>query len=384
MLVEVIGTGFQNQGAALMLMAIEERLRQWKPDLRIAVRPSIGPFESRARLGLLQIFDARKAGRAGWVIERLFHRGYRQRFGMVMREEVSHVLDASGYALGDPWRDQPELVEVKARLYEELAKTGVKIALMPQAIGPFEDERVRLASRRVLDVATIVFARDPDSLAASQEIMADKSKLHLAPDFTNLLSAKAPAVLPQGERPFALIPNEQMLKHNDGLSQDAYVRFFARCADQGKQAGLDPFILLHENKRDRPLAVMIAEAASLDLPVQECVDARELKGVLAVCHGSVGSRFHGLVSALAQGVPCIGTSWAHKYRHLFNDYEIGHMLINDVTDQVHVEGCLEHLFNKERRRRLARALQQRSQALKAESERMWERLLSSCDIPKAR
>jgi len=377
MIIEVIGTGFQNQGAALMLMAIEQRLRQWDPAVPIAVRPSIGPFRSRARLGLLQIMDVRKAGRSGWLIERLFHRGYRERFGMVMQEEITHVLDGSGYALGDPWQDQPEQIEVKAQFYEQLRASGVNIALMPQALGPFKDARVRAASQRVLETASIVFARDPDSLAAGREVMADSSKLHLAPDFTNLLSGKTPTSPPQGQHPLALIPNEQMLKHNEGLSLEAYVRFFARCADEGKGAGLDPFLLLHESKRDRPLAAMIQQVAKTPLAIYESADARELKGMLGLCSATVGSRFHGLVSALAQGIPSIGTSWSHKYRYLFDDYQTGPLLIEDLADEARIASSLGTLFDPGKRQQLAAQLKQQSQLLKGHSERMWEQMLAT-------
>lgn len=377
MIIEVIGTGFQNQGAALMLMAVEQRLREWNPDVPIAVRPGIGPFRSRARLGLLQILDARKAGRSGWLIERLLHRGYRERFGMVLQNEVTHILDASGYALGDPWHDQPEQIEIKAKFYEERRAAGVRIALLPQALGPFEDLRVRAASKRVLDSAEIVFARDPDSLAAAKTIMADSSKLHLAPDFTNLLTAKTPVSPPQGERPLALIPNDQMLKHNGGLSSDAYASFFARCAEQGKQAGLDPFLLLHESVRDRPLAEKIQQLSKVPLAIHASDDARELKGILALCKASVGSRFHGLVSALAQGVPSVGTSWSHKYRYLFDDYQMGPLLIEDLSDEARIAGSLALLFDDNSRKQLAAQLDQQTQVLKGRSERMWEQMLAS-------
>ncbi len=376
MIIEVIGTGFQNQGAALMLMAVEQRLREWNRDVAIAVRPGIGPYRSRARLGLLQILDARKAGRSGWLIERLLHRGYRERFGMILQNEVTHILDASGYALGDPWQDQPELIEVKAKAYEERRAAGMRIALLPQALGPFGDERVRAASKRVLDSAEIVFARDPGSLAAAKTIMADSSKLHLAPDFTNLLTANTPTSPPQGERPLALIPNDQMLKHNGGLSSDAYVSFFARCAEQGKQAGLDPFLLLHESVRDRSLATQIQQVSNVPLAIHESDDARELKGILALCEACVGSRFHGLVSALAQGVPSIGTSWSHKYRHLFDDYDMGQLLIEDLADEATVKRCLSLLFDETSRKQLAAVLAKRSQDLKGQSHQMWDRLLA--------
>jgi colanic acid/amylovoran biosynthesis protein len=80
-------------------------------------------------------------------------------------------------------------------------------------------------------------------------------------------------------------------------------------------------VLVHE-ERDRELADRLAHEAGLSDPVAQFDDPLELKGILGACAFSVGSRFHGLVSALSQGVPCLGTSWSHKYRELFDDYGI--------------------------------------------------------------
>ena len=106
MIIEIRGTGFANVGAELMLASIVERIGGAIPGVQFVVEPHIGPFVRRAKYGLLQVFDVRTAGRMGPIIERLFHRGYRGRYGLVTRSEIDITLDASGFALGDAWETE--------------------------------------------------------------------------------------------------------------------------------------------------------------------------------------------------------------------------------------------------------------------------------------
>jgi colanic acid/amylovoran biosynthesis protein len=79
------------------------------------------------------------------------------------------------------------------------------------------------------------------------------------------------------------------------------------------------------------------------------------------------SRFHGCVSALSQGVPCIGTSWSHKYQHLYADYACADWLVGlDATD-----GVLEDLMAQCTSPELKRSLLEHSAKLQQLATNMW-------------
>ena len=46
----------------------------------------------------------------------------------------------------------------------------------------------------------------------------------------------------------------------------------------------------------------------------------KLKALISTAYLCVTSRFHGVASALNSCVPCLATSWSHKYEELFRDY----------------------------------------------------------------
>ena len=74
----------------------------------------------------------------------------------------------------------------------------------------------------------------------------------------------------------------------------------------------------------------MSEAAG-GTPIVKETNPLHIKGILGACDAAVGSRFHGLVSALSQGVPSLATGWSHKYQRLFEDYGFSEGLVS-VTD----------------------------------------------------
>lgn len=373
MIWQFTGVGPHNKGAELMFLAMRDKVLEIDPEARIAMLPgTVGDYEWRSRQGLWQVLDPQQSGRLGWLRDRLLHGGYRERFGIVHQREVEVVLDASGFALGDQWK--AEWIDGTATYYERLRRQGTKIILLPQAMGPFEKPAVRDAARRVLNAADLVFARDSESLEYAGALCEAKragEKIRLAPDFTNLLKGR----LPQGWQPrpdqqVAIIPNRQMLENGGDGFHEHYIQSMASAMTRAQHDGLDPFVLIHE-VHDRELGEKIASQADLPDAVEQFNDPLELKGILGQCAYSVGSRFHGLINCLSQGVPAVGTSWSHKYRHLFDDYSAAELLVRDASD---FDRGMSLLGTADDRAVVAENVREAAGPLRSRAEQMWQQV----------
>jgi polysaccharide pyruvyl transferase WcaK-like protein len=362
------GVGPHNKGAELMLIAILEQLSSRLPRMRPVIAPGIGPYVWRSKLGLYQLFDAKRSGHLGWLRSQLFHQGYRDRFGLVLPEQIDAVLDASGYAFGDPWKI--EHVDAAAREFERYRRFGARIILLPQAFGPFKNARIRAASTRILGAADLVFARDQESFAHCQALLPKHPGLHQAPDFTNLLQCSLPRQWIVEPKHVALVPNSKMVTQVERSTACNYVPAFAKAVRRVHAAGYRPFVLVHE-QNDPILAAKIAEASEIECPVIVESDPLALKAILGCCAFTIGSRFHGLVSALSQGVPSIGTSWSHKYFYLFEDYGVPEWLCSIDDEGERLIHLVDKLCSEHERDKVISQLRKSANTFRYEAEQAW-------------
>ena len=175
----------------------------------------------------------------------------------------------------------------------------------------------------------MMFARDPESQRAANTLLGEEKAI-LSPDFTIALSSVSAHGIDLPERYLAFVPNFRMLKRREDPGGASYTALVQELLCVAQARGLGIVIVLHSRDEDVPLATRIAEVVPGARTVTDA-DPRVLKTVLGGAEAVIGSRFHALVSAMSQGVPCIGLGWAHKYAWLFSDFSAGDYLI-DVAD----------------------------------------------------
>ena len=378
MLIEIKGVQFVNKGAALMLQAIQDRLQRDLPDAEIALTPGLNaPFRSVAAAGAWQ--RLRMPG-APIDLDSLSYRlpqralELGRRYGVVTECDVDAVLDASGFAYGATWGDAP-LVST-AREIERLARHGKPYVFLPQAFGPFPANPAAREFGRALRSAALVCAREPESCAHVAGIAGDLGdRLTVFPDFTIGLpgSPSAAARWSVDRNTALLIPNVHMRtdRNPDATWRSGYVPLLCSLARQLAGLGFVPRILNHEGQADAALCESLREAAGSTAVITEA-DPRALKGVIGTAGIVVCSRYHGCVSALAQGVPCLGTSWSHKYAALFGEFGVAEYLL-DTCDEAAATAALRRLAAD--RDRVSEVLFSRRSALETHVDAMWRRVL---------
>ncbi|WP_411360698.1 polysaccharide pyruvyl transferase family protein [Pseudidiomarina salilacus] len=341
--VEVKGISFANKGAELMLHAIIAQFAERGVPARFVVEPT-GPYERRVTFGLWQKSRyIRKRinllAPVSWLPRRLRHM-----FGIINEAELDLVLDASGFAFGDQW----SALIAHDRLGSSIAKLrsrGVPVIVLPQALGPFERADSQKAFKPVLAHASKVYARDDQSFEFCKKLYSSTENLKRCPDFTNLIKGIPSADFNAEEHQLCFIPNSKMLeKRADG---DSYVEFMVAAIKAAQEAAAKPFILIHEAEADRRLTRQIQAQLATPVPVLDPGHALKIKWIIGQSKAVVSSRFHGLVSALSQGVPVLATGWSHKYHELLADYGCAEQLVEINDGATAALERLQQLLNDE-------------------------------------
>lgn len=373
-LVEIRGPWLLNKGDALMLRAAVDALG--------------GQFDLAAEGGLGERRVPRDAGveglrwgavpaarlSKGWMTRTRraeAHRdaallalpGVPRRLRIRDGRDVVGLLDASGFAYGDQWN--PARMGRRADYYAMLRARGVRLVLAPQAVGPFEKPEVRATAHRLFGLFDRVWARDAASLEHLRGLDLPGDRLARAPDITHLLHGPPP---PRGDWSgrACVVPNARMLDRTDGDVSARYRDFLLTAVGLLRERGADPFLMLHETN-DADLAAEIADRSG----GMEVIDppALEAKSILGACRMVLSSRYHALVGSLSQAAPTIGTSWAHKYDALFEEYDCADMLLSPAApEDALAERLTRALEPGDLRSRLARA----AAAQAARVEAMWE------------
>ncbi len=297
------------------------------------------------------------------------------------------MLDASGFAYGDQWGGRN--IKVLCEEIERLAKHHKGYILLPQAFGPFSQAAEQKLLARALPKAWFVCARDSESYQHLSACVAGKAELHQFADFTNLVTPVLPAVDSKisnnidnpieghiHRKPRCLIiPNAAMLssKNRNQSWRERYLAVLKLAIDTAQQQGMTAVLLNHEGHADADICQQLATMFNPQLQVIEEPDPRKVKGWIATSRLVVCSRFHGCVSALSSGVPCIGTSWSHKYEALFSEYQQAEFLIHaDVT-----ASQLAMLFQQSLQKVIEPQVVKAIADFKIQSEAMWQHLVRS-------
>lgn len=361
MQVLVNGVGSYNGGAELMLIAAAGRVTA------LGARPAADVRRTRRatlrRYGVAGYLSVPRLGRAESLGLAALPAGLTARLGLASSRSVAAVLDASGYAFGDGW-PAPAL-ERRAAAARSWSRRGVPAVYLPQAFGPFRDQRVREASRAALGSARLVHARDEESLGHLRALGLPEEILRLTPDVT--IGLHPPRWTDELPGDVAVVPNVNLVaRSDDPLARERYVAALLRVVDELGRHGHHGFLLLHSTGGDATIAEA-CRARRPALPVVVPPDGLTAKAVLARCRGVVSGRFHGLVSALSSGVPSVAHSWSHKYGHLLEDFGAPGLLCDPFDGTATAGALLDAVADTA----LAERTRERATALGTRVEAMW-------------
>lgn len=378
LIIELRGVEFQNKGAELMLYAILEKLKSEIPSAYFVMeKRSNATISSQRKVGIYTKLNIKKFGIDTSLIGKVFPFFIRERFGFILESEINVVLDGSGFAFGDFWGAE-KAGQRLANHIESWKRQGKTVIMLSQAFGPFEDPKLKEKMKVILNNADLIFARDNYSYEYLKTIPANQTNIHLRPDFTNLITGVAPSSFDADKNQIAIIPNNKLIESKVFLNRNDYIDFLATTVSEIEQAHKKPFFLIHEGVKDLQLAqdVNVRHGKNTSIIVVE--NPLEVKGIIGLCEAVITSRFHGLVSALSQAVPCLCVGWSHKYVALMENYNFSEGLIKN--EQLHGENLrakLELVLTTASQLAIRARLKNASEKQKSLSQDMWKMVVET-------
>jgi len=359
----VVGGGFHNKGAEAMLLTVASCLKERFPSVTVLHYAVHDTWRERLREagvaalakpasvpGVVRRWEELRARLSGAPL-----------LGKRWRPEshggIEAVLDVSGFRSSD----QRGASVSRGRWWQmhRLWAPGVPIVYLPQAWGPFQDRAVRRYTRSMLREASLVYARDKNSLGYLQELGAvSPERLGMAADIAFHFRPAPPDC---GERILAgigargrsgplvgIAPNVRIYELADGEgTQNEYVRLLARvCEYFLRDAGADVAIIPHEVYENETRDDLIFGELLRDVlgrpdglhAVTRNHSAADLKSLVGQLDFLVASRYHSLVAGLSMRVPLVVLGWSHKYVELMNDVDLGEYAVHLPAP---AESCLD-------------------------------------------
>jgi polysaccharide pyruvyl transferase WcaK-like protein len=380
MIIEIRKAGFINKGAQLMLYAILEQMRRAYPDATFTMATSTHsgstPFRKVVDLGLYPKVWWYRRGIQWGRLANLTPKRFREMYGLILDRDVDVVLDASGFSYSDQWGYRSTCELAQSSTYWR--KNQTKVILLPQAFGPYSSPRIRRAIRKAIDNVDLVMPREETSYRHLIDVTGERSNIRICPDFTNLIQGIVPDYFDGDQHRICIVPNYRMIDKTDAEKSGRYLPFLVSCVKKLRSFGEKPFILVHEGVKDDWLAEQIAGGIG-GVPILRENDPLKIKGILGASYATIGSRFHGLVSALSQGTPSLATGWSHKYQELFADYGCHDDIISvEDSDEVVTEK-IARLVDEKTNKETSQSLHERSTHLKSLVEAMWQDVFALID-----
>lgn len=371
--------GFLNKGAELMLNAVVEKLREsGKPYV-----PVIGHIngklsaENQQLLGLKKTFMPKKNYKMKTKV-RVYNSIPDRILGLYNRvslRNIDIVLDIGGFRFGDQWNKlyARQKSSRMNKYYSRLKKQGAKIVFLPQAFGPFETDAARKWFLCAARHATLIYCREPVSYDHVQSILGKDPRVKLSPDFTNLCSGNTSEESLRFKGKVCIIPNVKMVSHSKESGR--YLDFLVELIETLQKIGRNAFLLNHEGPLDYELCKQISNRLSGTIPVLNGQNAKDIKGVIGASYAVISSRYHGVVSALSQGVPCLCTSWSHKYPLLLEEYECKDALLLSNEHSAALTALRKYMDPKSNEK-IRQHLSICSSRMKTIVNTMWEEVLA--------
>lgn len=359
-----------NKGAQAMIYVTVCEMKKRFPDKEILVVMDLNGIPKEADLNnfTFKVVGNSVIGREAlfwlggiWSL-RALKRGVNKRELFKVRKiwkNTDYVMDISGFAIGKKWGT---LRSCRTAMKAALAKKyHAHCIFLPQSFGPFDykaDEKEVLQTRQVLKKwlsdADVLYAREASGKQMLQELGLEN--VELAQDIVlqnkeydaGMIYKNPPAVrqVEIKEKSVGLIPNKHVAS---STKNDVYALWDAAIAKLLEQ-GYTVYLLMHDNS-DLQIIRTLKERHMEEKRVillENDFSCIEYNLLVKKFDFIVASRYHSIVHAYRNSVPCVVLGWADKYGVLLeamNQLRYNLDLRKEIPERELLQ-CIEHMAQR--------------------------------------
>ena len=287
-------------------------------------------------------------------------------------KSADYFIDGSGLLFSDSRISSMGVAYSWEAMLKGYKKEKTKIVFLPQAFGPFKKRESSSCVKVLARYADAIIARDRKSYQYLLPFDRKPSILSLYPDFTTLVRGVVPNEYDYLKGYVCIIPNIKMTLQ---YSVESYLGILHLICNFVREQGYGIYLLNHEGKDDDLLIEKYKKTHDPSIEVVTGLNALEIKGVISTAYLVISSRFHGLVSSLNSCVPCLSTSWHHKYTELYNDYGVENGVLQ-INDQIQTEIKIQEYLNVDKNKEMRRILSISTERIKQKNRQMWKEIWS--------
>lgn len=242
------------------------------------------------------------------------------------------MVDISGYALGSCWSER--YCHSYLNNLEFAEKFHIPVYLLPQSFGPFdffghEGKKIIRRISHLLPKVKVILCREDEGMndliqtfhlsnvqKATDLVLNNK---HI--NIENIYYDQPERVLPDIKKnSVAVITNNRLL---ECLDLESLLQMYRVVIDELLKLGESVYLINH-SKNDESITLEIKKLYQDNVNVNvlsEDYSCLEFNELVKCFDFIVASRFHSLVHAFKNGIPCISLGWAEKYNDLMKQFE---------------------------------------------------------------
>lgn len=362
-----------NKGAELMLYAILSQIEQRYPNAEVFL--PISQFPNGLKCIKTSLVLKPNPNKLVRFLGKYHITGILNRLGLRFKylnnllpiKDVKYYLDASGLYFSDQMIASKRTAVDLHILLEGYKQQGTKIIYLPQAYGPFHTQPSNIAIQAALKYSNLLIVRDTISMGYLTKLMPLTDIVKHYPDFTSPIHGIVPLEYSYLKNRVCIILNSQIVRKGT-MQKDQYIALMTNMINTIYDVGYESFFLDHAN--DINLIKECRKYLSYDIPIVSNLDALSVKGIIGQSYLCISSRFHGVASAFSGGVPCLTTSWSHKYQELLRIYGMEALLLSGSNEDNLIK--VRKLLNPEENARVKAQLLAKNEMVERSVKEMWE------------